>query len=62
MNKENLPNNIAVPADPRVKIKENEMRDKYLELASDPQKKQHNQKVVVISIAIGSLGKVPKES
>ena len=31
---------IAVPADHRVKLKENEMRDKYLDLAKDLKKKK----------------------
>ena len=50
---------LTVPADPRVKLKENEKRDKYLNLAKEL-KKLWNMKVTVISIAIGALGSATK--
>ena len=48
--------NFAVPADHRVKLKENEKMDKYLDLAREL-KKLWNMKVKVI---VGALGTVPK--
>ena len=50
---------FAVPADHRVKLKENEKMDKYLDLAREL-KKLWNMKVKVISIVFGALGTVPK--
>ena len=44
---------FAVPADHRVKLKENEKMNKYLE-------KLWNMKVKVIPIVVGALGTVPK--
>ena len=54
---------FAVPADHKVKIKENEKRDKYLDLARELKKKKNfwNMKETVIPIIIGVLGTVPKE-
>ncbi len=46
-------------ADHRVKIKENEKRNKYLDLANGL-KKLWNMKVTVIPIIIGALGTIPK--
>ena len=51
---------FAVPADHRVKLKENERRDKYLDLAWEL-KKLWNMKVTVIPIVIVALGAVIKE-
>ena len=51
--------NFGVPADHRVKMKEIEKRDKYLNLAREL-KKQLNVKVKVILIVIGALGTVTK--
>ena len=51
---------FAVPADHRVKFKESEKKDKYLDLAWEL-KKLWNMKVTVISIVIGALGTVTKE-
>ena len=51
--------NFAVSADHRVKMKENEKRDKYLDLAWEL-KKLWNMKVMMIPIIIGVLGMVPK--
>ena len=48
-----------VPADHRIKLKEYEKRDKYLELAREL-KKLWNMKVTIIPIVIGALGTVTK--
>ena len=50
---------LAVPADHKVKLKENEKRDKNLDLAREL-KKLWNMKVKVILIIIGELGTIPK--
>ena len=50
---------FAVPADHRLKLKEGEKRDKYLDLAWK-MKKLCNLKVTIIPIVIGALGTVPK--
>ena len=50
---------FAVSADHRVKLKEIENRDKYLDLAREL-KKMWNMKVTVIQIVIGALGTVTK--
>ena len=50
---------FAVPADHRVKLKENEKMDKYLDLVIEL-KKLWNMKVHVIPIVVGALGTVPK--
>ena len=50
---------FAVPADHRVKLKENENMYKYLDLAREL-KKLWNMKVKVIPIVVGALGTVPK--
>ena len=50
---------FAVPANHRVKLKESEKRDKYLDLAREL-KKILNMKVTVIPIVIGLLGTVTK--
>ena len=46
---------FAVPTDHRVKLKENEMKDKYLDLAREL-KNLWNMKVMVMPIVIGALG------
>ena len=46
---------FAVLADHRVKLKESEKRDKYLDLAREL-KKLYHMKVAVIPIVIGTLG------
>ena len=51
--------NFTVPADHRVKLKENEKKDKYLNLAREL-KKLWNMKVTVILIVIDALGTVTK--
>ena len=51
--------NFAVPADHRIKLKESEKKDKYLDLARDF-KKLWNMKVTIISIVIGAFGTVTK--
>ena len=48
---------FADPPDHRVKLKENEKKDKYLDLAREL-KKLWNIKVTVISVVIGALGKL----
>ena len=50
---------FAVLADHRVKLKENEEKDKYLDLAREL-KKLWNMKGTVIQIIIGALGTVNK--
>ena len=52
--------NFAVPADQKVKLKECEKRDKYLDLAREL-KKLWNMKVTIIPIVIGALGTVTKD-
>ena len=50
---------IAVPADHRIKPKECEKKDKYLDLAKEL-KKLWNVKVTIIPIVIGAFGTVSK--
>ena len=49
--------NFAVPTDHRVKLKESEKKDKFLDLAREL-KKLWNMKIPFILIAIGALGTV----
>ena len=51
---------FVVPADNRVKLKECEKKDKYLDIAREL-KKLWNMKLTFIPIVIGSLGTVNKE-
>ena len=51
----------AVPANHRIKLKEFEKRDKYLNLAREV-KKLWNMKGTIITIVIGAFGTVTKES
>ena len=46
---------FAVPADHRIKLKENEKKDKYLDLAREL-KKLWNMKVAIIPILSGACG------
>ena len=46
---------FAVPADHRVKLKESEIKDKYLDLAWEL-KKLRNMKMTMIPIVIDALG------
>ena len=50
---------FAVSVDHRVKLKESDKKDKYLDLAGEL-KKLWNIKVTVLSIVIGALGTVTK--
>ena len=50
---------FAVPADHRIKLKESEKKDKYLDLARES-KKLWNMKVTIIPIMIGAFGTVTK--
>ena len=50
---------FAVPADHRIKLKESEKKDKYLDLAREL-KKLWNMKVIIIPIVISSFGTVTK--
>ena len=50
---------FAVPADHRIKLKECEKRDKYLDLAREL-KKLRNMKVTIIPTVIGAFGTVTK--
>ena len=51
--------NFAVPADHRIKLKECEKKDKYLDLAREL-KKLWNLQVTIIPIVIGAFGTVTK--
>ena len=51
---------FTIPADQEVKLKENEKRGKYLDLAGEL-KKQWNMFVVLISIIDGSLGTISRK-
>ena len=50
---------FAVAVDHRVKIKENEKRNKHLDFARE-RKKLRNMKVTVVPIVISALGTIPK--
>ena len=50
---------FAVPADDRIKLKECEKKDKYLDLAREL-KKLWNMQVTIIPIVIGAFGTVTK--
>ena len=50
---------FAVPADNRIRLKECEKKDKYLDLAREL-KKLWNVKVTIIPIVIGAFGTVTK--
>ena len=52
---------FAVPADHRIKLKESEKKDKYLDLAREL-KKLWNMKVTIIPIVIDAFGTVTKGS
>ena len=59
--KENLPNSgLGVPADHRVKLKESEKIDNYLDIARELKKKTWNMKVTMVPIVIGALDTVTK--
>ena len=51
---------FAISADHRIKLKECEKRDKYLDLARELKKKLWNMKVTIILIMIGAFGTVTK--
>ena len=51
---------FAVPANHRIKLKECEKRDKYLDLARELKKKLWNMKVTIIPIVKGAFGTVTK--
>ena len=50
---------IAVPSEHRIKLKESEKKDKYLDLARDL-KKLLNMKVTIMRIVIGAFSTVTK--
>ena len=50
---------FAVPADQRIKLKESEKKDMYLDLAREL-KKLWNMQVTIIPIVIGAFGTVTK--
>ena len=50
---------FAFSADHRINLKENEKKDKYLDLAREL-KKLWNMKVTIVPIVIGALGKITK--
>ena len=51
---------FAVPVDHRIKLKEREKKDKYLDLARELKKKLWNMKVIIILIVIGAFVTVTK--
>ena len=51
---------MAVPVDLKIKLKECEKKDKYLDLAKELKKKLWNKKVTFIQIVIGAFGTVTK--
>ena len=50
---------FAVPADQRIKLKDCEKKDKYLDLAREL-KKLWNMKVTIVPIVIGAIGTITK--
>ena len=52
--------NFAVPTDSRVKIKDNEKMDKYLDLVRQSHQKMWIMMVTVIPLVVGALGTIPK--
>ena len=52
---------FAVPVDHRIKLKECEKKDKYLDLAREL-KKLWNMKVTIITIVIGAFDAVTKDN
>ena len=48
---------LAVPADHKIKLKESEKKNNYLDLTREL-KKMWNMKVTIITIVIGALGTV----
>ena len=50
---------FVVPADRKLKIKEHEKKNRYLDLAREL-RKLRNMKVTVIPVVIGAPGKIPK--
>ena len=50
---------FAIPADHRIKLKESEKKDKYLDLAREL-KTLWNMKVTIIPIVIGAFGTVTR--
>ena len=52
--------NFAVPADNRIRLKECEKKDKYLDLAREG-KKLWNIKVTIIPIVTGAFGSISKD-
>ena len=59
-NNNNKSVDFAVPADPRIKLKECEKTDKYLDLARELKKKLWNMKVTIIPIVIDAFGTITK--
>ena len=51
---------FAFPVDHRIKLKECEKKDKYLDLARELKKKLWNMEVTIIPIVIGAFGTVTK--
>ena len=51
---------FAVPTDLRIKFKECEKKDKYLDLVRELKKKLWNMKVTILPIVIGTFGTVTK--
>ena len=51
---------FVVSADHKIKLKESERKDKYLDLAGELKKKLWNMKAMIIPIVIGAFGTVTK--
>ena len=51
---------FAVPADHRIKLKECEKKDKYLNFARELKRKLWNMQMIMIPIVIGAFGTVTK--
>ena len=59
INKKGELTNLAIPSDHKIKLKEREKKDKYLDFAREL-KKLWNMKVTIIAIVIGAFGTVTK--
>ena len=53
---------FAVPADNRIKLKECEINNKYLDLARELKKTMEHMEVTIVPIVIGAFGTVTKGS
>ena len=51
---------FGVPCDHRIKLKESEKKDKFLDLARELKKKMWNRKVKIIRIMVDAFGTISK--